>query len=256
MKKILEIANRVNKLTSFGNSEAMRSMERINDLKMRNSTFYGLKNSLAPYWQMTEFRGIFEIVEEFQAFVNDKDFQERIKTQNDLIVNTLYQFEKRIEIEFGGIRVIQSDFDGMDFDDFLQATKADIYKYMRKCAFELQKIALVVEEKGNKNKLTKVNGFDNLFPNEESKEFIIKSMIDLKIMNEQHEYILGSDRGFLKLFIEVMQENGKIPNMKQTPLCKIFANKFNLSERLSTMNEIKIKQERRKIESYLIGLKK
>lgn len=202
MKKILEIANRVNKLTSFGNNDIMRSIERINNLQMRISPFIELQESISIL-KINQLSKAYSIALQFQDLLKNIEEVKGEFEEKDKIVSEVFErYEPFIRQKGIGLKhkeIFEKCFNEMPFDAYLILTSEEIYKIIRDYAKnEVAKYEndWKVEEKVSKAKPKKPSNFDELFSNEESKEIVVKAMIDLKIMNEKHEYILGSDRGF------------------------------------------------------------
>lgn len=77
-------------------------------------------------------------------------------------------------------------------------------------------------EESKKEELT----FDNLFPSEEDKEMVMKMLVGLKIINSDGKYLLGSRTGIIRVFIDVMKEEGYLIDIERKPILRIFTPKI------------------------------
>ena len=64
--------------------------------------------------------------------------------------------------------------------------------------------------------------FDDLFPSIEDKEMVMKMLVGLKIINSEGKYLLGSKRGIIRVFIDVMKEEGYFIDIDRKPILRIF----------------------------------
>lgn len=107
---------------------------------------------------------------------------------------------------------------------------ANFLKGLKKSKPDFTKRGLQILELNNDNSTTAAAveeskeelPFDNLFPSIEDKEMVMKMLVALKIINSEGKYLLGSKRGIIRVFIDVMKEEGYFVDIERKPILRVF----------------------------------
>ena len=78
--------------------------------------------------------------------------------------------------------------------------------------------------------------FNDLFPSIEDKEMVMKMLVALKIINSEDKYLLGTKTGIIRVFIDVMKEEGYFNDIHRKPILRIFTPVI-LGRRIEVINE-------------------
>jgi hypothetical protein len=64
--------------------------------------------------------------------------------------------------------------------------------------------------------------FDNLFPSIEDKKMVMKMLVALKIINSDGTYLSGVGTAMIRVFIDVMKEEGYFVDIRRKPILRVF----------------------------------
>lgn len=68
--------------------------------------------------------------------------------------------------------------------------------------------------------------FEGLFPSIEDMNIVNKMLVELKIINQEGKYLLGNKTGIIRVFIDVMKEEGYFVDIERKPILRVFTPKI------------------------------
>ena len=166
-------------------------------------------------------------------------YEEKIKIkpiESDFIDYLVCNVDEVYDLRNDSLKRYLADFmvyekEKMDLYDmdakFKQQTLIDITPQQ---TLSIETTSAHVEE--NKEEMT----FDDLFPSIDDKEMVMKMLIALKIINSEDKYLLGTKTGIIRVFIDVMKEEGYFNDIDRKPILRIFTPVI-LGRRIEVINE-------------------
>lgn len=149
--------------------------------------------------------------------------------QKEKLFEEIFEVEARVILRENGIVL---DIEG--FWDFIQTTRKDIEKltgeefkevvvdyYFLKSNNQNNIPQVVAEESEPKEKPQPLT-FEGLFPSVADKDMVMSLLQSLKIINSEGKYLLGNRTGIIRVFIDVMKEEGCFVNIERKKILRVF----------------------------------
>ena len=123
------------------------------------------------------------------------------------------------------------DFNGEDFMNFLWYQDEPFHEWGEEKIID-NMVKFIDFERNRLSKLNlptfttspgaKEQTFESIFPSDEDKEMVMSLLKGLKIINSAGDYLLGTKTGMIRVFIEVMKEEGCFVDIENKKILRLF----------------------------------